>query len=417
MRPRVVGVHGSMRATGVLISADGLVLTTTRVVRPRQARRGDVIEVLLDGGRLEEARLIGADESTGVCLIKVPGRDLPHFDLDGGLEDPLPGETVLTLSNATNSIFADYQVSASIGAVHSLLPLEPYSTGDAVQRYGPVMELSALSINTGCAGGAVVDMEGRLRGLLVEEIRKGVFLGQAIPTSVLAPAVERARAGVEATGSFIGGELERPRPSGVVIRRAPEDGPLARSGLEPGDIILAAAGQEVSERGDLDRIALGLPPGSLIPLLVKRQGRFLTVDLETAAPPDAGYVGVEWRDDGERGLGVTRVLDGCPLKLQRGDRVLSINGIDVDDLEDLEDLAGILYQGAEIRVRYRRGNDRDLFTSGKLKAPPAPPAEAAAPAEAAQPEQPEQPVEPAQPEEPQQPEQPEPAPEDEDERP
>ena len=378
MRPRVVGVHGTMRATGVLISADGLVLTTTRVVRPRRVERGDIIEVLLDGGRLEEAQFIGADESTGVCLIKVPGRDLPCFEVDSDLDDPRPGETVLTLSNATNSIFADYQVSASIGAVQSMLPLEPYSTGDTVQRYGPVMELSALSINNGCAGGAVVDQAGRLRGMMVEEVRKGVFLGQAIPASVLGPAIERARAGFVATGSFIGGEMEKPQPTGVVVRKAPEDGPLARSGIESGDIILAAAGEEIDDRNDLDRIALGLPPGSRIPLLVKRQGRYLTVDLETGTPPEVGYVGVEWRDDGERGLGVMRVLDQCPLKLKRGDRVLSINGHDVNDVEDLDDLAGILYPGASIRVRYRRGNDRDLFATCKLKEPPqeTPPEEA-----------------------------------------
>ena len=380
----VVGIRSSRRGTGVVISSDGLILTSSTLTDPSQGEGEGLLEVVFPGGRVHQAAMVGQDELTGVALLRIHSDGLAHLPLDGDLPDLHPGETILTFTNATGSIQQDYQVSASVGVVHSRLRL----LGEGKQ-VGALLEIQAAATNPQNVGGPVVDVQGRLRGLLNEKglHRVGTFLGTAVPVRRVAVALQRIETDEAPRQSYVGGRLHHRQVKEVVVLEVPEGSPLAQAGLEVGDVILEAAGERLTDQMQFHQLVGVAPPGTAIPLLVRRRGQLREVNLVTGEAPPEGYLGVEWTDDDKTGLRVASVAEDSPVRRQRGrrsrhhlqteDRVLRINDILVDDLDDLEKMRSQLYEGAEVRITFRRGRVSHILD---LSLPPEP---APAPEEAA----------------------------------
>jgi S1-C subfamily serine protease len=391
-RAAIVSVRGDRRGTGVVISADGLVVTSCGVVTPGPKNPDAVLEVIFPGGRVEPAVLVGSEARSGVSLLQIHRSGLAHLAVDGDLQDLWPGETVFTLTDATGSIDRDYQVSASVGVVHSRLRLlegEGYAA--------PALELTAASTNQRNAGGAVIDVQGRLRGILNPQAlhRVGTFLGTAVPARTIAAALERIRSRATVESGYLGGVLTRRVIEQVVVLEVPEGSPMEVAGLRVGDVILEAAGNRLDHAQQLHEVAASLPPGSHLPLLVRRGDELLDVELVVGELPPPGYLGVEWEDDDRPGLKVAAVKNDSPVVRQRGrptrnylrkdDRVTRINGTKVDDLDDLEELRSQLYEGAQVRIAFSRGRTSSIIDL-TLPAEPGPAAPEPEPAATEEPE-------------------------------
>jgi serine protease Do len=198
---KVVKVYGSgglrgMEAyqTGLLISADGHVLTALSYVLD-----ADEVTVVLDDGRRFTARHVGADPLTEIAVVKFDpeGEPLPYFDLSRAAS--ADGVTrVLALSNLFGIATGDEPVSVLHGVVSAVAPLEARRGAFATNYHGDVYVIDAAANNPGAAGGALVDTQGRLLGMLGKELRSsttGTWLNYALPVEAFAPAVADILAG------------------------------------------------------------------------------------------------------------------------------------------------------------------------------------------------------------------------------
>ena len=201
VQPKMVKIYGAggLRGleayqSGMLISAEGHVLTAWSYVLD-----SDDVAVVLDDGRRFTAKLVGADPLTEVAVLKIdPGAEqLPHFDLHKARAVEV-GTRVLAFSNLFGIATGDEPVSMLQGYVSAVAPLEARRGGFSTNYRGDVYIVDAATNNPGASGGALVDGQGRLVGMLGKELRSeltGTWLNYALPVAAFAATVESIRAG------------------------------------------------------------------------------------------------------------------------------------------------------------------------------------------------------------------------------
>ncbi len=271
--------------SGVLIRADGLVVTNNHVIQGAQQ-----ITVVLSDRREFEARVVGSDSKTDLAVLKInAGHErLPVLPL--GDSDALEvGDLVLDVGNP----FGVGQ-TVTMGIVSALA-----RTGVGLSDYRSFIQTDA-AINPGNSGGALVDMRGRLVGINSEIYSKSggsVGIGFAIPVNMVKVVVaainhggKTVRPWLGAGGQSVTGEMFQAlgldHPQGVLINSVEDGGPAARAGLAVGDVITAVDGKAVDDPEALRfRIAM-LPVGGQAGLTVLRHGRTLALTVRLAPPPE-----------------------------------------------------------------------------------------------------------------------------------
>jgi serine protease Do len=196
---KVVKVHGAggyrgleAYQSGFLFSDDGYILTVWSYVLDT-----DYITVILDNGRKFDAKLAAADPRLELAVLKIEEAGLPHFALSTPVGADV-GSRVLALSNLYGIAAGDEPVSVLHGIVSAKTRLSARRGVFETPYDGPVYVLDAMTNNAGAAGGALVDYQGRLLGMLGKELRhaqSNLWLNFAIPTSEIGPTAEAVRAG------------------------------------------------------------------------------------------------------------------------------------------------------------------------------------------------------------------------------
>ena len=258
--------------SGVIISVDGYIVTNNHVVDG-----ADELIVTLNDNSKYSARIIGADKTTDLALIKIDGKNLPAITIINS-DDIKVGEWVLAVGNPlglNNTVTAGI-VSAkarSLGANG----VESFIQTDA-------------AINSGNSGGALVNTRGELVGInamLYSQTGSYSGYGFAIPTTIMNKVVDdlkkygvvqRAMLGV--TGGNVkdyvdaqkenGKEVDLGTMEGVYIDKVAEDCAAADAGLEKGDVIISADGQKVTRMAELQEIIAKKRPGDKINLTYLR---------------------------------------------------------------------------------------------------------------------------------------------------
>jgi S1-C subfamily serine protease len=265
---RVVKIYGAggvrgleAYQSGILIAPEGRVLTTLSYVLD-----SDQLTVVLDDGAHYTAEVLGIDQVAELAVLKLPlaeGDSVPAFDLAEAVPAQV-GDRVLALSNLYNIAGGDEPVSVLQGVVAAIAPLEARRGGYQSNYRGQVYVLDAAANNPGAAGGALVDWNGRLLGILGKELKSratGAWLHYALPVGEIAATVERLESGQSLDDA---GELP-PTVDGVtladlglvlvpnVLPRTPPyidavfpGSPAARAGLRPDDLIVFVAGEPVA---------------------------------------------------------------------------------------------------------------------------------------------------------------------------
>ncbi len=264
--PQIAQGFGS----GVIITSDGFIVTNNHVVD-----RAQNIKVILNDKREFEARLIGADPTTDLAVLKVDEKDLPF--LKYGDSDALKlGEWVLAVGNPFNltSTVTAGIVSAkarNIGINEDRSSIESFIQTDA-------------AVNPGNSGGALVNQQGELVGINTAlASRTGTYAGYsfAIPSTIVRKVVEdikqfgevqRALLGVE----FMGVDAEVARKynlnkiEGVYIVNVIEGGAAENAGMKSGDVILSIQGKKVNTTAQLQESISQFRPGDEIKVTTKR---------------------------------------------------------------------------------------------------------------------------------------------------
>ncbi len=275
---RALAPLGERSGTGIVLSADGLVLTSYAVC-PDGSRS---IRVWTAGPRRYEAEFVAAAPDAEITLLRVraPG-GLKPLEL-GRSADVRVGDPAYAIGNAASSIILDDQPSFHAGVISGTYRLAEPRAGASYA--GRVFETTA-AMNLGMEGAPLLDAAGRAVGLMSPNYSPNRFLGAAIPIDEIRPALERLKARpAEAAEELPAGAGEadlglKARDEGgkVVVAEVRPDGPASRAGLAPGDVLLEVAGARLRSARELAERLKGLEPWAIVWIRAEVAGREETV--------------------------------------------------------------------------------------------------------------------------------------------
>lgn len=252
-------------ASGIVWSADGLILTAHHVVR-----RDDEIRVGLPDGSELPAALVGRDPSTDLALLRVDAAGLAaaQWREEAGLG---VGELVLALGRP------GHNVQAALGVISALGGAWRAVGGGKVSYY----IRPDLVMYPGFSGGPLVDGEGKVVGLATSALTRDG--GIALSAATVQPVVETLLAHGRMRRGYIGvgvqpARLPAPvaesleREIGVLFNSIEADSPAAAAGLLVGDILVALDGEAVARPEDLSLLLQGSRVGQTIIAQIVRGG-------------------------------------------------------------------------------------------------------------------------------------------------
>jgi len=174
--------------SGVLVGSDGYILTSWSTVLDVTSVR----VVAYDGRRLN-ATVVGVDPPNEMALLKVDDAGLSGFELDTSIATR-PGQRVFGVSNLFGIATGNEYCSVQKGVVMAIAPLTQRRGKTKSLYQGKVYVLDVMTNNPGAAGGALIDIQGRLIGILGKEIRDeqaGIWLNYALPLDVVQASMDR----------------------------------------------------------------------------------------------------------------------------------------------------------------------------------------------------------------------------------
>ena len=249
--------------SGVIVSPEGHILTNNHVIE-----EADDIEVVLADGRRAAAKVIGTDPDTDLALLQIHLDKLPVIAL--GQSDQLQvGDIVLAIGNpfGVGQTVTSGIVSALGRSQLGINTFENFIQTDA-------------AINPGNSGGALVDVNGHLMGIntaIYSRSGGNMGIGFAIPVSTARQIMRELLTHGRVTRGWIGVEPQDLSPElatsfnlpqtqgkalqGVVIAGVLQNGPAAKAGLRPGDVITQVGPHPVGSVAELLGHVASLAPG------------------------------------------------------------------------------------------------------------------------------------------------------------
>ena len=278
--PDKVNLYLEERASlgsGVIISADGYILTNLHVV--------DTLfdafnaQVTLVDGRQTPSTVVACDEGSDLAVL--------HINMDGLTPIPRGDDSSLRVGDVVFAIGYPRNVGQSVSqGIVSALRRGADGTIERIQ--------TDAAINPGNSGGALINSNGELVGLNSSILSKsGNFegIGFATPASLAVNALEEMVAqAIEGNAGYLGvitGEALGPRSSelffgidsvrGMLVESVDEGGAAMRAGIQPGDVITRVQGTKVIDGGNIMAEVRNKKPGDTIEVEVYRQGQTLTL--------------------------------------------------------------------------------------------------------------------------------------------
>ncbi|MFC6219793.1 S1C family serine protease [Pelomonas aquatica] len=269
--------------SGVIISADGVLLTNNHVVEGASD-----IEVQLSDGRQAQATLVGTDPETDVAVLKIALPNLPTIPL-GDAASLAVGDAVLAIGNPFN---VGQTVTSGIVSALGRSQL-------GINTFENFIQTDA-AINPGNSGGALVDADGRLVGIntaIFSRSGGSLGIGFAIPVDVARQvAAALLKDGVVARG-WIGVQTRELTPElaealklgtdakGVLIGGVVAEAPAALAGIRPGDVLTRIGAHTVATPAELLASVAALKPESKVEVAVQRAGKAMSFQLAVAQRP------------------------------------------------------------------------------------------------------------------------------------
>jgi serine protease Do len=363
--------------SGVVVSADGYVLTNNHVVQD-----ADEVTVTFSDGRSTKAKVIGTDPPTDLAVLKVETAGLTPIafansetvevgDLAFAIGNPLGiGQTVtMGIVSATGR-----GGMGIIGANNGNAGYEDFIQTDA-------------AINRGNSGGALITADGRLMGIntaIVSSSGGNDGIGFSIPVNMARFVMDQLISDGKVQRAMIGALLQdvddamakalgMERPMGAMVNEVMPGKPAQKAGVQAGDVITKVNGREMASQSQARNTISMMRPGTKVNLTVNRDGKQVDIPV-TLAPLDdspvdtprvtdeaAGMDGVSVEEltpqlrqqlrieDGQDGVIVSRVAPASKAAasgLRRGDLVVAIDRQPVRNAADFERLMGASTGGA-----------------------------------------------------------------------
>lgn len=351
--PKKVGA-----GSGVIISADGYIVTNNHVVDG-----ADELTVTLNDNKEYSARIIGADKTTDLALIKIDAKQLPAIVIANS-DNVRIGEWVLAVGNPLG---LNNTVTAGI------VSAKARQMGEGVSS----MIQTDAAINQGNSGGALVNTRGELIGInamIYSQTGSNIGYGFAIPTTIMNKVVDdlkkygtvqRAIIGIKGSdvNTYVdvekekGNEVDLGTMEGIYVAEIIEDGAAEEAGLQKGDVITAIDGNKITKFGELQGIIAQKRPGEKVTVKFLRNKKEKTITLtlkneqgntKVVKNADMDILGADFRPVTEAqkkqmnisyGLEVIKVNGGRMKEagIQKGFIIQRVNDYAMRSVEDLQD--------------------------------------------------------------------------------
>ncbi len=295
LRPAVVSVFQMRRdffsgnqvqaglGSGVIISADGYVVTNNHVIEG-----ADAVVVKLQDGSTHDAQVVGADRPSDLALLKINATNLPFAEL-GDSDDLVQGEWVFAIGAPLG-----IENTLSVGVVSALnrdLPAD----GENYPLVGAIQTDAA--INQGNSGGPLANVHGQVVGIntaILSPTGASIGLGFAIPAKQVLKFVQEIRQHGRMRHATLAiraewhpaprrdpylrelvGSIELPE-QGLVVLAVKPGGPADNAGLQELDIITQINNQPLRNRSDFLLFMMKADVGQNVHITFWREGKQMT---------------------------------------------------------------------------------------------------------------------------------------------
>lgn len=359
--------------SGVIISADGYILTNNHVVDG-----ADEVQVTFNTRNTQTAKVVGKDPATDLAILKIEGQNFPALAF-GNSDEVKLGQWVLAVGYPLN---LDATVTAGIvSAKGRSIGINQRQSNRAIESF---IQTDA-AVNPGNSGGALVNTQGQLIGInSAIASPTGTYAGYsyAIPSNLARKiandlikfgSVQRGYIGVslgdlnnmtEEQAKELGiSKSDYENANGVFVGEVLEGSGAAKAGIKKGDFITAINGTAVNSSSVLTEQIARYNPGDKVSIDYLRNGKPLKTNIQLSANngtlAKASISGASYSDLGagfkalsqqeaqsmgvDGGIQVESIGDGA-LKnytgIKKGFIITSVNGKAVKDINAFRDALG-----------------------------------------------------------------------------
>lgn len=269
--------------TGFIIDEEGHIVTNNHVITVDGDQPAQTITITLDDGRQFQGSIVGRDAPTDLAVLQIDAGDLTPAAL-GSSEALQVGDDVLAIGNALDLPGGPTVTRGVVSAKGRLIQGEGGITiPDAIQ--------TDASINPGNSGGPLVNSGGEVVGITTAVIRgQAEGIGLAISIDSARPIVEELIDKGRVDRGFLGVTIVEVTPSlaesfglavddGIGLREVQRGSPADLGGLQPGDVIVELAGQEINNSGDLFKALTEHRAGETVTVGFYRGERLLSAEV------------------------------------------------------------------------------------------------------------------------------------------
>ncbi len=273
--------------SGAIISPDGYIITNDHVA-------GNAVEaiVTLTNGSQYNAKVIGTDHTSDICLLKIDAKNLPYIKF-GNSDDIMIGEWVIAFGNPFGLFDINDKPTVTVGVVSA----NGMNLGSADNRYYVNMLQTDAAINSGNSGGPLVNSLGELIGMntliyTAQGSSGNVGVSFAIPINKIDRIMNELKEKGKVERDFwtglkiltIDDQLSKTyklgTSRGVIITEVQRNSPAQKAGLQVGDIVTGVNGFRVNDETTLGGIIQEFRTGDTIDVKVLRDNKQLIIKMK-----------------------------------------------------------------------------------------------------------------------------------------
>lgn len=270
--------------SGVIVSADGYILTANHVIANAQ----EIMVGLGTALRKYKAKKIGADPGTDVGLLKIDAGNLPAITFADS-DKARAGDVVLAIGNPFG-----LRQTVTMGIISAV-----GRGGMGIVDYENFIQTDA-AINMGNSGGALVDTQGKLVGIntaIFSRSGGNQGIGFAIPSNLAREVMESLREKGRVVRGYIGVSVQTLTPdladamklnsevNGALVGEITPKSPAEKAGIKSGDVITSVNGKKINDARELRLMIGAMAPGTKVQLEVNREGQNKTFGVDLAEVP------------------------------------------------------------------------------------------------------------------------------------